>query len=225
MPRNNFVMVLLGVASFLVMILHQYSCLAYESESSELATIVVTATPIIEGNERDRYGGEKTVVSEEQMEDLNAQDLTTALRRTPGVNISRYNMIGAFGGATGGGVFIRGMGASRPGAEIKTFIDGVPMFMSVWNHPLLDLMSIDSAESVEVYKSPQPYMFGNALAVVNIVPKVKTTEGFVTKFSFSGGAHETYVAKGEQGGKVGYFDYYVGGGYRTSDGHRENSDG
>jgi outer membrane receptor protein involved in Fe transport len=225
MQRDSFIVALLVVASYFVMVFHQYSCLAYESGSSDLATIIVTATPIIEGNERDRYGSEKTVVSEDQMEDLNAQDLTTALRRTPGVNISRYNMIGAFGGATGGGVFIRGMGASRPGAEIKTFIDGVPMFMSVWNHPLLDLMSIDPAESVEVYKSPQPYMFGNALAAVNIVPKVKTTEGFLTKLSFSGGAHETYVAKGEQGGKVGHFDYYVSGGYRTSDGHRENSDG
>lgn len=195
---------------------------AYESE---LSAIIVTATPIIEGNERDRYGSEKTIVSENQIEDLNAQDLASALRRTPGVNISRYDMIGSFGGATGGGVFIRGMGSSRPGAEIKTFIDGVPMFMSIWNHPLLDLMSIDPAGSVEVYKSPQPYIFGNALAVVNIVPKTRTTEGFGSKLTVAGGAHETYVAKGEHGGKVGSFDYYLGGGYRTSDGHRENSDG
>lgn len=198
---------------------------AYEKDVSELSTILVTSTPIVEGNEKDRYGSEKTVVREEQMEDLNAQDLASALRRTPGVNISRYDMIGSFGGATGGGVFIRGMGSSRPGAEIKTLIDGVPMFMSVWNHPLLDLISIDPAESIEVYKSPQPYMFGNAFAVVNIVPKVRTTEGFQSKISFSGGSHETYIAKGEHGGRIDRFDYYAGGGYRVSDGHRENSDG
>lgn len=198
---------------------------AYEKNDLELSTILVVASPIIEGNEKDRYGSEKTIVSEEQIEDLNAQDIAGALRRTPGVNISRYNMIGSFGGATGGGVFIRGMGSSRPGAEIKTLIDGVPMFMSVWNHPLLDLMSIDPGESIEIYKSPQPYIFGNAFAVVNIVPKTKTTEGFQSKISLSGGSHETYVAKGEHGGKVGQLDYYIGGGYRVSDGHRENADG
>ena len=43
------------------------------------------------------------------MDNLNAADLGTALRRTPGVNISRYNPIGSFGGAEGGGIFIRGM--------------------------------------------------------------------------------------------------------------------
>ncbi len=191
----------------------------------QMKPIVVVSTPIVEGIEVDRYSTEKTVVSEFQIEDLNAQDLANALRRTPGVNISRYNMIGSFGGATGGAVFIRGLGSSRPGAEIKTFIDGAPMYMSIWNHPLLDLLSIDPAQSIEVYKSPQPHVFGNALGVINIAPRIKREEGFQTKISFMGGAHETYVAKGDHGGKVGNFDYYVGGGYRISKGHRENADG
>ena len=74
----------------------------------ELGEIRVTA-PIIEGNVTDPYGGQKTLVSEEQIEDLNAQDLTSALRRTPGVTISRYNPVGSFGGGEGGAVFIRGI--------------------------------------------------------------------------------------------------------------------
>lgn len=65
------------------------------------------------------------------MSDLNVQDLSTALRRSPGVNISHYNPVGSFGGATGGAVFIRGMGSSRPGGEIKTLVDGIPMYMSI----------------------------------------------------------------------------------------------
>jgi hypothetical protein len=63
------------------------------------------------------------------------------------------------------------MGSSRSGAEIKTFVDGVPMYMSVWNHPLLDLMSIDAAQSIEVFKGPQPQKFGNAFSAINLVPK------------------------------------------------------
>ena len=196
-----------------------------QSQPIRLNEVNVVATPVIEGNETDAYAAEKTTVSESQIIDLNAQDLATALRRTPGVNISRYNPVGSFGGGSGGGVFIRGRGSSRPGAEIKTLFDGVPMYMSIWNHPLLDLMSIDPAQSVEVYKSPQPHIFGNAFGVVNIVPKKMMEPGFVTKGEVAGASHSTFVAKGEHGGRIEGFDYYLGGGYRTSDGHRDNADG
>lgn len=192
---------------------------------TRLEPVTVVATPVIQGNETDRYGGQKTTVSQDQIADLNAQDLGTALRRSPGVNISRYNMIGSFGGASGGAVFIRGMGSSRPGAEIKMLVDGIPMYMSVWNHPLLDLMSIDAAGAIETYKSPQPHIFGNAFGVVNLVPKKQEREGFVSQVEAAAGSHASYVATAEHGGKQGRWDYYLGGGYRSSDGHREDADG
>ena len=203
------------------------SAIAQEEEQAvtTLDTIYVTDRPIIEGNRTDDYGSMKTVITEQQLDDLNAQDIETALRQTPGVNMSRFNPVGSFGGAEGGGIFIRGMGSSRPGAEIKTLVDGAPMFMSVWNHPLLDLMSIDGANTIEVYKSPQPQSFGNAFGVVNIVPKRKTSEGYTTKFQAAFGSYDTVVAKAEHGGNTGGWDYYIGGGYRESDGHRDNADG
>jgi iron complex outermembrane receptor protein len=191
----------------------------------QMEEVRVVASPVIQGTVLDRYAAQKTTVSEEQINDLNAQDLASALRKTPGVNISRYNMVGSFGGAEGGAVFIRGQGSSRPGAEIKTLVDGVPMYMSVWNHPLLDLMSIDPAHLIEVYKSPQPQHFGNAFAIVNIIPKRMETEGFQTRAQTAGGNYSTFIANGDHGGKIGAWDYFLGGGYRTSDGHRDDSDG
>ena len=195
------------------------------SQVTHLEEITVVGSPVIEANEVDRYASQKTTVTQRQIQDLNAQDVSTALRMAPGVNITRYNMIGSFGGATGGAVFIRGMGSSRPGAEIKTLVDGIPMYMSVWNHPLLDLMSIDSAYSIEVYKGPQPHKFANALGVINIVPKRQQKEGFTTKAGVAGGSYSTFVIKAEHGGRQKNLDYYLGGGYRTSDGHRDNADG
>ncbi len=192
---------------------------------TSLEPVRVTASPIIEGNAVDRYAAEKTTVSQQQIDNLNAQDITTALRKTPGVNISRYNQIGAFGGGEGGAIFVRGMGASRPGAEIKTHVDGVPMYMSIWNHPLLDLMPVDPAGSVEVYKSPQPQHFGNAAAAVNIVPKEKRTRGFLTKTKIAGGSYDTFIGTAETAGKTERFNYYLGGGYRRSNGHRDHSEG
>ncbi len=226
-PNVKFKFLLLFILFIVPVVWSPGSAFAEEPQPQvqRLEEVNVVASPIIEGNQLDRYASEKTEVSEEQIRDLNAQDLPSALRMTPGVNISRYNPIGSFGGAEGGAIFIRGQGSSRPGAEIKTLMDGVPMYMSVWNHPLLDLMSLDPAHVIEVYKSPQPQYLGNAFAVVNIVPKRVTSEGFVTSFQTQGGSYDTFIATGEQGGKIGALDYYVGGGYRTSDGHREDSNG
>ena len=196
-----------------------------DAVTTSIEEIHVVATPIIEGNILDRYAGQKTTVTQDQIDNLNALDMGTALRKTPGVNISRYNPVGSFGGGNGGAVFIRGMGSSRPGAEIKTFIDGVPMYMSVWNHPLLDLLAIDPAGSIDVYKSPQPQHFGNAIGAINIVPKQMTSAGYQSKVKLAAGNYKTWVGVAETAGKTDRLDYYVGGGYRMSDGHRDNGDG
>lgn len=198
---------------------------AAADETYELDEICVVSTPIIEGNVVDRYAGQKTLVTEDQVNNLNAQDMTAALRKTPGVNISRYNTVGSFGGGEGGAVFIRGMGSSRPGSEIKVYIDEVPMYMSIWNHPLMDLMSIDTARSIEVYKSPQPQNFGNAVAAVNIIPKCKITKGVASEAKIAGGSYGTAIGTLESGGRFEQFDYYIGGGYRHSNGHRDHSEG
>ncbi|BBD09826.1 TonB-dependent receptor, plug [Desulfovibrio ferrophilus] len=195
------------------------------TQSVELEELEVIATPIIQGNEIDRYGATSTVVSEEQMDKLGALDLSSALRRTPGVTISRHNPVGAFGGGEGGAVFIRGMGSSRPGSEIKTFIDGVPAYMGVWNHPLIDLLPVDPIESIEVLKGPQPNRFGDALSIINIVPKRMRGDDFTTTIEASAGSYGTISQSLEHGGRIGEFDYYMGQGFRRSDGHREDADG
>jgi len=214
------------VLSFLLIFLSSglQQAWAEKDEAIYLGEVLVQE-PIIQGNTVDEFGSLTTIVTEDQIERLNAQDLGSALRKTPGVSISRYNPVGSFGGGEGGAVFIRGQGSSRPGAEIKTFIDGVPMFMSVWNHPLLDLMAIDPASSIEVYKGPQPQSFGNAFSAVNLVPKRRHQEGYVTRLHLAGGSYSTLVTKAEHGGRQGAWDYYLGGGYRTSDGHRTDADG
>ncbi len=198
---------------------------AEENDVPEEEDIVVIASPIIEGNTVDRYGSSSTVVSREQISDLNARDIGTALRRTPGVTISRYNHIGSHGGADGGGIFIRGLGTNRPGGDMKTFIDDVPMYMGVYNHPLLDLLSIDSAESIEVSKSPRNQQFGNTFAGLNIRPKRIRQEGYHTEIGLASGSYNTFMQTFEHGGKVDAWDYYIGQSYRSSDGHRDDSGG
>lgn len=191
----------------------------------KLPPVTVVASPIIDGNKLDRFGATTTVVTKDQIEALNAVDLPSALVRVPGVTISRYNHVGSFGGGEGGAVFIRGQGSSRPGSEIKTFVDDVPMYMGPWNHPLMDLLPVNAADAIEVVKGAQPQRYGNALSAVNLVPKRHHGDDFTTIAKGSAGSYGTFGESLEHGGSVGDFDYYLGEGYIRSDGHRPNSFG
>ncbi len=191
-----------------------------------LPKLVVIATPIIEENALTPLAGQFTVITQQQIADLNAQDLQAALRETPGVVVTHYDPVGSFGGGEGGAVFIRGMGASRPGAEIQLAIDGIANFNSLWTHPLLDMLSVDIAQSIDVYKGAQPVLYGNmAFGVVDVTTKRQADPGFTTSLQTAYGSYSTFVEVAEQGGKVGDFDYYLLQSFRSSDGARPHSAG
>ena len=205
-------------------ILLGYSGMASSQELS-LPPVVVQAKPVIEEVRLDPHSSVSAVVTENQLRDQNAIDLTSALRRTPGVQISRFNPVGAFGGGEGGGVFIRGMGASRPGAEITTHIDGIPFYMGIWNHPLLDLLPVNGMQSISVAKSPQPHMSGNNFASVNLQTKRATEEGIHGDVRLSAGSFGTVAQQATLLGKHENLDWSFAQGFARSDGHRPNSDG
>lgn len=189
-------------------------------------TVFVTASPIIDGNSVDTFGSYSTTVSAEQVRDLNAVDLAASLRMTPGVSISRFNPVGSFGDIEGGAVFVRGMGASRPGSEIKTYVDGIPFYMATWNHPLLDLLPINGMSKIDVYKGPQPQEFGNTFAAINLTPKTAgKAQGVSGDFQVSGGSFNTWVEQLDVAGRQGPVDYSFAQGYANSDGHRASADG
>jgi iron complex outermembrane receptor protein len=188
--------------------------------------VTVTATPILEGVRVDALAGTIGTVGRAQIEDLNAQDIASALRRVPGMAISRYNPIGSYGGGDGGAVFVRGQGAGRPGAEISTMVDGVPKFVGVWTHPLLDLLSVDLVHRVDVYKGAQPVLLGSmAFATVDLVSRRRSTEGLGARLSAAYGSFDTSAFTLFQEGRKGRFDWLVSASHRQSDGHRENADG
>jgi outer membrane cobalamin receptor len=188
--------------------------------------VTVTATPILEGVRVDALAGTIDTVGRAQIEDLNAQDIASALRRVPGMAISRYNPIGSYGGGDGGAVFVHGQGAGRPGAEIATMVDGVPKFVGVWTHPLLDLLSVDLVHQVDVYEGAQPVLLGNmAFATVDLVSRRRTTPGLGARVTAAYGSFDTSAFTLSQDGRQGRFDWLVSASHRQSDGHRANADG
>lgn len=198
-----------------------------QESTYKLEEWLVVAPPVIEGNQVNRLGSESTVVSEKQIQDLNAQDLPQALRMVPGVVISRFNPVGSFGGGEGGSIFIRGMGSSRPGAEIQMLIDGIPKFVSVWTHPLMDVLNVDIAQNIQVFKGAQPVLYGNMAigGAVDITTKRKQEEGFTSSIEAAGGSYNTAIEVAQTGGKIKALDYYLVQSFRRADGQRQNADG
>jgi outer membrane cobalamin receptor len=191
-----------------------------------LPEIVVTARPILEDTRLDRLGGLVTIMAPRQISDMNALDLPSALRRLPGVVISRYNLIGGYGGGDGGAVYLRGLGSGRPGAEVSTLFDGVPRFVGVWTHPIMDALSLGSTGGIEVRKSAQPVLQGNmAFGTVNLVPLRRALPGFETSVEGAFGRYNTSSGAIRHGGRAGCFDYYLSAGRNGSDGHRDHAAG
>ncbi len=194
--------------------------------STELPALTVVGSAIIDQNHVDRFASLATVVDEQQIRDLNALDLSSALRRTPGVTVSRFNPVGSFGGAEGGAVYIRGMGASRPGSEIKTYIDGVPFYMPVWNHPLLDLLPVNGMQRISVYKGPQPQQFGNTFAAIDLTPRqAEAGDNHHGVLQLTGGSFRTFTEQASLTGRSGAWDYSLAQGTARSDGDRDDGDG
>ncbi|NOV32107.1 TonB-dependent receptor [Methylomonas sp. ZR1] len=194
-------------------------------KTDQLDSTEVVANPVIEENHVDEFSGVSAVVTEEQIRDQNALDLASVLKRTPGVQISRYNPVGAFGGDQGGAVAIRGQGAGRPGSEIKTYIDDIPMYMATWNHPLLDLLPVNGMQSITVYKGPQPAINGNNFGSINLQTKAAAEDGLHGSGRLSGGFFGTITEQADVQGKYGDFDFSLAQGYAKSDGHRQNGYG
>jgi len=216
-PLTSLLLTLLAI--------HPATSAMAEEPPTELESNEVVARPIIEDNHLDTFSDLSAVTGEEQIRDQNAVDLASALRRTPGVQITRFNPVGSFGGNEGGGVFIRGMGHSRPGSEIKTYVDDIPFYMGVWGHPLLDLLPINGMQSITTYKSPQPYINGNNFASINLTSKRAKEEGIHGHGRLSGGYYGTLIEQADIVGKQGDLDFMLAQGYAKSDGHRDNADG
>jgi outer membrane receptor protein involved in Fe transport len=198
---------------------------AQTQTAAALPPVLVTAKPIVEDVVIDPFASSSAVVGEAQLRDQNAVDLAGALRRTPGVQIARQNPVGAFGGDQGGAVFIRGLGVSRPGSEIKTYIDGVPFYMGVWNHPLLDLLPVNGMQAITVHKGPAPQLYGNNLAAISLQTKTAKVDGLQGNGRLSAGSFGTVVEQADLLGRFGAVDFMLAQGYAKSDGHRAHAEG
>ncbi len=198
-----------------------FSLIAQTHEELETnLVVVVTATPITHEEGVSKDGAETVTIGRAQLEDLNAQDLQTALRQVPGVTISRYSPVGSYGGSQGGSVYVRGVGTGHPGGEVRMYVDGAPRESGVWGHPLMDSVPVDFAQAVTVHKNPQPGHYPGTFAAVDVETRRRTQQGQEAEVDLAYGRFNTLLGAASAGAQEGPFDAYTGMAYKYSEGAR-----
>ena len=193
-----------------------------ETNATSETRIEVTASPIADFERTLKDGANQVVIGRAQLDRLNANDLPTALRQVPGVAISRYSPVGAYGGGDGGSVYVRGAGTARPGGEVRIYTDGVPRFSGIWEHPIMDIVPIDFADRITIARNPQPQHYPGAFGAVDVSTRQRQTEGHEGELDIAYGRYNTLLSSGSVGGKIDAFDYYAGMAYKYSEGARSH---
>ncbi len=205
------------------------NCYAQEAKKVELSDIVITAkkykkekaeiTPVEPID--TPYATQYNVITSEQINEQSPLDFQSTLRDVPGVMIQTKNLAGS---QTSHSLYIRGRGSSHPGSDIIILFDGAPRFGAIFGQVLGDSISVSTIDSIEVYKSPQPSVFGNAYAMVNILPKYTKKEGKEAEVNINGGSYETINESLSIGFKDKRFDVYGAQSLFYTGGHRPDSD-
>lgn len=167
----------------------------------------------------DAYGGHNEV-SEDRIREQGSLDLLDSLRNVPGVMFGKRNIIGT---NTGTSLYIRGRGASHPSLDTAASFDGVPRGGMIFGQSLADGIPVYAAESVEVYKAPQPASFATGYGLVNVRPKYMRGEGREFRAGFSAGSFGTFADNEAFGWKSGVFDVYAARSWVVTDGHTDHS--
>jgi iron complex outermembrane receptor protein len=167
----------------------------------------------------DAYGS-RNVVTEDRIREQGSLDLLDALRNVPGLMFGKRNIIGT---NTGTNLYIRGRGASHPSLDTTTSFDGVPRNGMIFGQSMADSVPVYAAESVEVYKAPQPSSFATGYGLVNVSPKYMTGEGREFRAGFTAGSFGTFADNEAFGWKSGGFDMYGARSWVTTDGHTDHS--
>ena len=198
-----------------------------EGKRLELGRIVVTATrpgmpveelPVVPVE--TNYGTQYNVVTEEQIKEQNSYDFPSTLRDVPGVMFQSKNVMGS---QTSHSLYVRGRGSSHPSSDLAVLFDGVPRYGALFGQVLGDGIAVSTIGGMEVYKSPQPSLFGSGYAFVNIFPKYMMKEGEEAAVNSSAGSDGTFDESLSTGIKKGPFDIYASQSWTRTDGDRHNS--
>ncbi|HBS60393.1 MAG TPA: hypothetical protein DEA44_14135, partial [Firmicutes bacterium] len=190
--------------------------LAFAAESTPdspeytLDEVVVNAVPL------EKYLVTTSVITDKDIEEKGAKNLSDALADVPGLNMHR-------GKKNNNTLDIRGMGVSYT----KIYIDGIlvnPLAKAAGADVDLDMFPVENIAKIEVIKGPAPVSYGTD-AIGGII-LITTKNGKVQqggKVSLSGGSDNTRNLAVSYGNGDDKFNYYFNAGTEHTDGFTDNA--
>ncbi|MEW6186026.1 MAG: TonB-dependent receptor [Thermodesulfobacteriota bacterium] len=185
-----------------------------ESPPVQMEEVVVTGTRLQESLKN--VPNTVVVIGEKELASTSAKNVGELLRENTAVDISGYGNLGSAQSAS-----IRGSSAS----QVLVMIDGRPTNSITYGSADLSEIPLDYVERIEIAKGPGSHLYGaNAVGgVINVITKKPpASPSFQAGVSY--GSFNTLTARAEHGQTLDRFGYLLNAGYKTSDGHRDNSD-
>ncbi len=179
----------------------------------ETQEIVVSATrlPVAE----EDAPASVTVLTDDDFEIHQDQRAADALREVPGLSVVQTGTAGQLTS-----VFTRGLRSEHT----QVLIDGVPINQGLQGAFNFADLTLDNIARVEVVRGPQSTIYGpRALAGVIQFFTKEGGETPETNISAEGGSYGTYRAEIETSGRIGQFDYSLGGSRFETDNARPNN--
>jgi outer membrane cobalamin receptor len=188
---------------------------AAQADEVELDRIVVTPSRTEESY--SDVSRKVDIITSEEIESSQANDLAQVLDKLASVNISNYGGLGAT-------KTIRMRGSTA--AQVLVLIDGRPVNSPRDGEAELSSIPLENIERIEIMHGPGSSLYGQGAmgGTVNIItkgpPKEKQKINFITSF----GTFRSYIEQLSYGGKIANFGYLITGDYKSSEGFRENSE-
>ena len=186
-----------------------------DAEEVGLDKIVVTPSRIEENV--DEVAGRVDVISAKMIESSQGATAAKVLQGISSVDIKDYGGAGALET-----IQMRGSTAS----QVLVMMDGRPLQNGHMDSVDLTTVPLSNVERIEVMRGPASSLYGAAAmgGVVNFITKEPPKEGTKTTLRTSFGTFRTYAEQIIHGGRYKNFGYLLSGDYKTSEGHRDDSE-
>jgi vitamin B12 transporter len=157
-----------------------------------------------------------TVITAEQIAELNAHTLSEVLNTVPGIQLEVQRTPGS-----SAVLYLQG----APENHIQILVDGIIQNNLLQGLAETGLIPVQRIERIEIIKGAAAAAWGQALGgVINVVTKAPNSDKKLSGTVFSSiGAHHTSDLQVEQSGTIKRFGYYISGGNLHSNGLLPNN--
>jgi vitamin B12 transporter len=214
MIKNNFKTYLLSTS--LMLLFFSGTCWAQSEEEMQLLRMFYKDKDLVVSSTRteksiSQVADNITVITAEEIENMNAHTVADVLNRVPGVSVGSNQD------------FVTASLITIQGSEYRhvlVLVDDIPWNSIAGANAETSSIPVSSIERIEIIKGPASSAWGSSLGgVINVITKkAGTNETPSVSVSASYGKAKSQDYRGEISGKAGITGYYLYAGHQASNG-------